>query len=287
VLAQAPGPVEMQIEVVTDGPHDEIPPEIEKIVRSVAGERAALYVHPVRAGQPEIFNVCIRRARGRWVHILHDDDSVEPAFYETLRAGIERAPEIGAAFCRQRLLDDEGVRPPFSLLERETAGIIEGWLDRIGVSCRLQTPSIVVRREAYERLGGYCREAKSAFDWEMWQRLAAHYPVWFEPRPLANFRYSAESESTRLSASGRQVADSRAAIEVARSYLPAAKAKALADRAFEYYAQWALLIAERQIRNGSLDAAMENLREAILCSRSDAVTSRLFSLLSQTGQPEA
>ncbi len=239
------------------------------------------YRHPVRAGHPEIFNLCIRRARGLWVHILHDDDSVAPGFYEALQKGTQQAPDIGAAFCRHTYIDEHGQNAGLSLLERETPGTIDSWLDRIGVCCRLQTPSIVVRREAYERLGGYCPQAKSAFDWEMWQRLAVHYPVWYEPTPLAFFRHSGESESARLAASGRQVIDSRAAIEVARNYLPAEKADTLARRAVEYYAQWAFQLAGEQIKKGDLAAAMANVREGIRCSRSDEVARKLFSLLSQ------
>jgi tetratricopeptide (TPR) repeat protein len=286
VLAQAPGRGEMQIEVVSDGGDNTIQTEIETMVRAIAGDRVAVYRHPVRAGHPEIFNVCIRRALGLWIHILHDDDSVAPGFYRALQKGILEAPGIGAAFCRHTYMDEQGRSIGPSLLERETPGTIDGWLERIGVCCRLQTASIVVRREAYERLGGYCPQAKSAFDWEMWQRLSVHYPVWYEPAPLAFFRQSGQSESARLTASGRRVADSRAAIEVARSYLPGAKADPLARRAAEYYALWAFELADEQLKKGNLAAALANLREGIACSRSDAVTRKLFSLLSQTEQAQ-
>jgi len=286
VLAQAPGRDEMQIEVVSDGGDDAIQREIETMVRSIAGDRAEVHRHPVRAGHPEIFNVCIRRARGLWIHILHDDDWVAPGFYQALQEGIVQAPEIGAAFCRHTYVDEQGRKTALSLLERETAGTIDGWLDRIGVCCRLQTPSIVIRREAYERLGGYCPQAKAAFDWEMWQRVSVHYPVWYEPRPLAFFRKSDESESARLAASGELVADSRAAIEVARSYLPVAKADTLARRALEYYALWAFELADQQMKKGNLAAAMANLREGIRCSRSEEVTHKLCSLLLRAEQAQ-
>jgi hypothetical protein len=98
VLVQAPGREEMQIEVVSDGGDDAIQMEIEAKVRSIAGDRVEVHRHPIRAGHPEIFNVCIRRARGLWIHILHDDDWVAPGFYEALQKGIVQAPEIGAAF---------------------------------------------------------------------------------------------------------------------------------------------------------------------------------------------
>ena len=284
VLAQALCRDKMQIEVVSDGGDEATQAEIEAMVRSIAEDRVDVHRHPVRAGHPEIFNVAIRRARGRWIHILHDDDSVAPGFYDALQKGIQQAPEIGAAFCRHTHLDEQGEPLYLSLLERETAGRIDGWLDRIGVCCRLQTPSIAVRREVYERLGGYCPQANSAFDWEMWQRIAVHYPVWYEPTLLAFFRQNGESESTRLTASGQRVADTLAAIDVARSYLPAAKAETLSRRALEYYAQWAFELAEEQMKKGNLAAALANLREGIRCSRSDAVTRKLVALLSQAEQ---
>ena len=40
------------------------------------------------------------------------------------------------------------------------------------------TPSIVVRRSVYERLGSFDRRLVCAEDWEMWVRIAAHYPIW-------------------------------------------------------------------------------------------------------------
>ncbi len=287
VLAQAPGRDEMQIELVSDGPDDERQTEIEAMVRSITGDRIGFYRHPVRAGQPEIFNICVRRARGVWVHILHDDDWVAPGFYQALYEGTVRAPEIGAAFCRHTHVDEEGRSVSRSVLERETPGIIECWLDRIGCSCRLQTPSIVVRREAYERLGGYCPQARSALDWEMWQRIAVHYPVWYEPRPLAFFRRSAQSEGSRVKASGEQIAHTRAVIEIARSYLPAAKVEALSRRAGEHYALFAFELARQQLEAGNPAGAIANLREGIRCSRSDDVVHKLVSWLSPAAPPKA
>jgi glycosyltransferase involved in cell wall biosynthesis len=280
VLAQAPGPDEMQIEVVSDGPDDPLQDEMEAIVRTAAGGRVAFYRHPDRAGQPEIFNVCVRRARGKYIHLLHDDDWVAPGFYAALQEGFLQAPEAGAAFCRHTMVDQEGRSVRLSLLERETPGIVENWLERIACCCRLQPPSIVVRRDAYERLGGYCPQARSVFDWEMWQRLAVHYPVWFEPRPLAFFRLSDDSESAGLKASGAQIADTRAVIEIARTYLPRAAADTLSRRAGEYYAMFAFDLAQRQIQAGNLRSALLNLGEGIRCSASDQVKQRLLAILS-------
>jgi len=287
VLAQAPAPEEMQIEVLMDSPDDLIETEVEAMIRAIAGNRVSVYRHPNRAGQPEIFNVCLRRARGVWVHLLHDDDWVAPGFYSALCKGIHAAPDIGAAFCRHTYVDENGENLGVSLLERETPGTIDGWLDRIGAGCRLETPSIVVRREVYERLGGYCPQARSVFDWEMWQRIGVHYPVWYEPRPLAFFRKSSGSEGARVAASGDQISDTRAVIEIARTYLPREKADALSRRASEHYALFALDLARKQLESGNLRSAMANLREALRCSCSADVRHQLSTLLSQAQLPQA
>lgn len=287
VLAQAPGPDEMQIEVVADGPDDSVQAGIEAMVKEIAGDRVTVHRQTIRAGHPEIFNIAVRRARGLWIHILHDDDWVAPGFYARLSEGVFREPAIGAAFCRHIYVDEAGQTTGVSLLERETPGLLDGWLERIAANCRLQTPSMVVRREAYERLGGYCPQARSAFDWEMWQRIAVHYPVWYEPQRLAFFRRSSGSETARLAVCGQQITDTRAVIEIARSYLPPEKADALSRRASEYYARFALDSARQRMESGDLPAAMAHLREAARCSSSTEVKCQLFSFFSRMQPPEA
>ena len=189
-----------------------------------------------------IFSTCaLKRARGHWVHILHDDDWVRPGFYDALQKGIEQTPEIGAAFCRHAYVDERG-RPTSSLagLERETPGILANWLNRVAVFCRLQTPAVVVKRQVYEQLGGFCPQANSAFDWEMWKRIAVHYPVWYEPQPLACFREHPASESIDFIKTGQQIADTRHAIEISRAYLPKEAAEKLSEEARRHYALYAL-----------------------------------------------
>jgi len=279
VLAQAPGPDDMQIEIVSDGPPRPVHDALEAQVRVIAGDRVQFYRHPTHAGHPEIFNVCVRRAKGYWIHILHDDDWVDPGFYAALAEGIRQAPEIGAAFSRHQHASGEKTKD--SALERESPGILEGWIDRIAGICRLQTASIVVRREVYERLGGYCPQARSAFDWEMWQRIALDYPVWFEPRVLAHFRESESSETARLIASGGQIADARAAMNVAQTYLPRDRADRLGRIAAEHHALRAIDLAQKRLNANDASGALENIREGVLCSQSDEVTHKLLEWLTQ------
>ncbi|MGA3117699.1 MAG: glycosyltransferase family 2 protein [Syntrophobacteraceae bacterium] len=279
VVDQAPGPEDMQIEVVNDGASDLIQTEIKAIVAAVGRGRVSFYANSTNVGHPHIFNICIERARGRWIHILHDDDWVKPGFYGSLREGLYQKPEAGAAFCRHIRTDEDRRECWISWLERETPGVIENWLERIAVKCRLQFASIVVKRKVYEGLGGFCPQAGSAFDWEMWKRIAIRYPFWYEPKPLACFCQGSSSETHQLLRSGKQIADARRCIEISRGYLPRDLADRLSRRAKESYACYALDIARQYLNSGHCRAAIANMREALECSQSEQVKQELISLL--------
>ena len=113
----------------------------------------------------------------------------------------------------------------------------------------------------------------------MWQRLAVHFPVWYEPRPLAFFCQGASSLTHRLVKTGEQIAHARQAVEIAATYLPADRAADLGQRARQGYATYALAVAEAQWRAGDTPAALANLREGLRCRPDPALARRLTALL--------
>lgn len=280
VLEQAPNPDEMQIEVIDDCSTQDDP---EAIVRAIGQNRILFYRQPHNVGQIANWNTCIQRAHGRWVHILHQDDIVMSGFYSSLREALEKEPTIGAAFCRYIYMDEDSHWQNLSPLERRTPGILSDLLERLAVVQLIQFPSIVVRRNVYEEVGGFCPEACSAADWEMWKRIAAHYPIWYDPQVLACFRLHSASESSRLIKSGTNIADTRKAIEISHSYLPKAVARELSSKAKEHYALYAVYTAHQMLAMGDLVAARAQIREALTCSHSFKVIRSVIDLLSWAG----
>lgn len=296
VLCQALDSKNMQIEVIVDGVDAALQAEITQVVRAVAGDRVQVYCHPHRIRQPHILNLAIARATGHWVHILHDDDWLEPTFYQQLRQGIEnhqsiensqstehsqeteKETEIGAAFCRHRYMQ-QGKQRWISRQERDTAGIIDNWLEKIVTFCHVQFSSMVVKREVYQHIGGFCPEAGDFADWEMWKRIAIHYPIWYEPQPLMNYREHGDSVSSALIHSGEQVAGTRKTIAITQQCLPAERAEELSKAALENYAAYALDVAKQQLRHRDYEAAISNVREALLCSHSEAIQRSLVRLI--------
>lgn len=132
---------------------------------------------------------------------------------------------IGAAFCRHIHMDEAGHWHYISQLEQSESGVLENWLEKIAVRQRIQTPSIVVRREVYEQLGGFDRRIRYwGEDWEMWVRIASQYPVWYEIEPLALYRTHSNSLSGHSVRTGANIQDFRKAIGLVKEYLPADRA---------------------------------------------------------------
>jgi hypothetical protein len=180
------------------------------------------------------FNNCIERSLGHWVHILHTDDFVYPGFYERLRKPLEARSDIGAAFCRHAMIDQNERCLWTSKLESSTAGILPDFIERIGASQRITFPSIVVRRSVYEQLGGFRLDLPQAADWEMWIRIAAHFPIWYEPTTLGAWRIHSQSATAAMIVSRVTFADMRRCIEISRSWLPPDCAETISRRAKEW-----------------------------------------------------
>jgi hypothetical protein len=201
-----------------------------------------------------------------WVHVLHGDDLVEPGFYAAMDAGAAAHPEIGAAFCRGRVIDGDDRETELFDPEAERSGVFGApFLRRLAVLDVVTTPSIVVRRAAYEALGGFDPRLIHAADWEMWIRIAAHYPVWYEARPLAGYRMHATSDTSRLVRTGGNVVDIRRAIEIAHGYLPPEVARTTRPEAYACYGQHADWASKRLRAAGDLDGALAQLAEAARC----------------------
>jgi glycosyltransferase involved in cell wall biosynthesis len=257
VLDQAMPADQMQVAVVDDGSR---PGLVREIVEQVDPRgRVEVFEHRERLGLCGNWNRAVTLARGELVHLLHQDDYVLPGFYERMDHGFRRSPEAGMAFCRTRLVDAEDRLLKTVSRQQWLPGLLANWLPRIAERQRIQTPSVVVARTTYEAVGGYRPDLQLALDWEMWVRIAAAYPVWYEPRPLAAYRRHAANETARLMASGAAWPDMARAIEINARSLPAEIRDRTLAASVRWYAASAMRTAERQITSGAFGRAAVTL----------------------------
>lgn len=282
VLSQDLGVDTMQIQVVDDHSTLDDP---EAVVIEVGKGRVEFYRQPQNVGYIRNFETCLQRSRGHLVHLLHGDDLVRSGFYQKLQPPFALQADLGAAYCRHIIADEDGHWQRLSPVEQLESGILSDALERFVSRHPVQTPSIVVRRCVYENLGGFDRRmASCGEDWEMWVRIAAHYPIWFEPEPLAIYRSSSTSLSAKAMRTGQNLRDVRLATQLIKPYLPDEISSALYLQARHLWAFWGLSCARDMLAQGDYKGALVQIREALQCATSLAVIQYLPFVLSAAGQ---
>ena len=262
----------MQIEVVDDHSAD----DPAGIVASLGRGRVDFFRQRSNIGITSNFATCLNRARGRLVHMLHGDDCVRPGFYAHMSRLFEANPSIGAGFCRSLYVDGSGRELAATAAEQDNSGLLPDALERLALEQRIMTPSMVVRREVYERLGGFDDRLPCSEDWEMWVRIAAHYPIGYEPSTLAAYRMHADSNTGRNTHDAANMRFSRAAIDIFEAYLPPQSARVIARRARETYALSAVEFAGQCLHQRDFSGAVAQAREALRFRSSPRVLARIL-----------
>ena len=280
VLAQDPGADVMQIEVVDDRSTLDDP---AKVVEEIGRGRVVFYQQPKNVGHTKNFQTCLERSRGKLIHLLHGDDCVRDGFYRKMQQALEENAEIGAAFCRWIVMDEQSHWQSIMPLQQSESGVLSNSLERLAQMQIVSTPSMVVRREVYEKLGGFDHQLSWTEDWEMWVRIAAKYPIWYEVEPLALYRVHSTSNTGRYKRTGENIRDVCRAIDIIKSYLPETIADKVSNKAREDWALIAINVGRQMLIDGDREGASAQIREALNCSRSSRVIKSAIRLLLWSG----
>ena len=264
VLSQDQGVGEMEIEVLDNCSTEDDP---EAVVRELARPgRVGFHRHERNIGAIPNFNECVRRAKGEWVHVLHADDVVQPGFYAAVRRAIAENSQIDAVACRVLFIDELGAWIGMSALEARERGVLDaGFVGRQLREQRIQFVGMVVRRSAYEELGGFRTELRHCTDWDMWNRVAIYKKIHYEPGFLACYRVHSGNDSAKQLRTGANVVDERRAIRMAAAYVAWPQGKEIYRSAMREAALRAFRRVVRQWRRGERAVAWRQFREGCRC----------------------
>ena len=185
----------LELLAVDDGSSDETAAIISRY--AAADARVRGFRGPNR-GVSHARNVALRHARGRFLALLDGDDLWDPTFLvEQLRV-FRRDPDVAIVSGNARNLggplDGQPVRPwPAEPRQVTFLDMIEQ-VDAIFIMS-------VVRREVYEKIGGFNESLFRSEDYEFWLRAAAAgFVITTNPRPLGMYRRRGGSATTNLDA---------------------------------------------------------------------------------------
>jgi GT2 family glycosyltransferase len=185
-------------------------------------------------------NRCLAEARGKFVHILHQDDRIKPGFYDALLPPLQQDDSLQAGFCQVGYISERS-KPTGLEKALQPRGILQNWHIKLSVY-RIQFSSIIVRRSIFRTVGGFSPSLQFAFDWDMWNRISASGPIWYEPQMLAQFRVHGGSATATFGWQERVIDAMRVVAHMVRS-LPEHQRRATAELAMYkfFYRYWCLI----------------------------------------------
>lgn len=203
VLAQDPGPEQMQIEVVDDCSFSDDP---EAVVREIGKGRVQFYRKSQNEGVVANFNTCLQRSRGELIHILHGDDSVLPGFYREIHSLSLDHPSLAFFATRHFTINESDV---ISEVSQRVPSLEAGGTDARAFHYFTATQfcSTVIRRSFFEAHGGFMPELVHTADCEMWTRAIALQGGIVSTQVLSCYRNFEANDTGRLMRSAENIRD--------------------------------------------------------------------------------
>ncbi len=165
LLAQTRG--DWEAIVVDDGSTD----DTVSLVQAYAGRDARIRLLAdgrASEGVSAARNRGIAAARGEWLLFLDADDTVLPAFAETMLGRLQANPGSRIAYCACRRLTPDG-KPGPSWLSSEVA---RAPFELFARQCPVAVHAFVIDRALVVELGGFEVTLRTSEDWDFWLRVA-------------------------------------------------------------------------------------------------------------------
>ncbi len=176
---------DLEIIVVDDASTDET-----RAVVAEYGDRVRYVYHEGRRPN-RTRNVGLDAARGRYVAFLDADDKWLPEKLRLQLPLIEARPDVGLVYGGIRLFESgTGATVGYHPLDRCRRGRV---LRELFLWQMIPSPTPLIRREVFARVGRFDEAEIAADDWEMWLRIASAYDLDFVPSPVALYRVHAST----------------------------------------------------------------------------------------------
>lgn len=172
-----------EVIVVDDGSTDDTLQQLRRY-----GDRIR-YQFQDNRGVAAARNAGIRMARGEFVCFLDSDDLWKPEKLAVQIRFAEAHPEYGLIASEQQYFDADGKEMNHSkaAMYRIRNGMV---VEHLLFGNWIPTSTVMLRRECLEAVGGFDEDVgQFGEDWLLWMKVAARYPIYFIPEPLAVYRF--------------------------------------------------------------------------------------------------
>jgi glycosyltransferase involved in cell wall biosynthesis len=183
------GEPDLQIIVADDGSTDDTRQVVESFGDSVD------YIPMSHCGRPAaVRNHALERARGELIAFLDSDDLFLPAKIALQAAALDRNGEAVFVYSDGLFFRDDPTRPTGRVLDGMPRPSGEAFADLLRGNF-LFPATILARRTAIEKAGGFDDSLTVSEDYDLWLRLAADHDLVYAPGEVAAIRRGDDSLS--------------------------------------------------------------------------------------------
>lgn len=176
------------------------------IVDAVGRGRVKWVQNLVNIGMMNNFNQCIKESRGSLIHVLNSDDVVNKGYYSAFETAFAKHDEVYLVSCNAQIIDENSkivsTTEPVNSLLSPSNNITE-----LLVQNKLRTPAVVVRKAAYNLIGGFDTALIQTADWDMWVRVISNFKAIHLNQSLCKYREHSNNGSSRVMLTGENILD--------------------------------------------------------------------------------
>ena len=168
---------DFELIVVDDASAD----DTTNIINGFPDKRIKYIRHGSNLGAPAARNTGIANARGHYIGLLDDDDEWYPEKLAKQVLKFSQVPEtVGLIYSGYEVRESDG-----RLLRTylpEARGDVHL---RLLLGTTLGSPTPLILKDCFQKVGHFDESLKSCQDWDMWKRIADHYEFDYVPEILA------------------------------------------------------------------------------------------------------
>lgn len=223
--------------------------DTEAIIKSFDDDRLRHFQNPARLGLVGNWNRCVELSEGKYICIFHQDDVMAAENLERKLGILKNAQRVGLVYSKVEQIDAAGEsvegykfwteNSPDEDFVKDGSSYFEALIAGENLIC---CPSVMVKRECYDKLGTFDSRLPFTADWEMWLRISAFYDVAYLAQPLVKYRWHGDNETNKFVASVRGLEQEYTAKRVVLETFPERirNAQALKTSIAKRYGQLAL-----------------------------------------------
>ncbi len=166
--------------IVDDGSRDQT---AEVVLAYAEKDKRIKFVRQTNAGCAAARNTALSHITGAYVAFLDDDDTYLPGKLEKQAGYLDANPNVYLVYSEAEVIDKNNMRSGVvpKIPKESFAELLIGF--------PVPPTAMLVRRECFDKVGGFCTQLRSGDDLDMWLRISRVYGIVFLPGKVALYKW--------------------------------------------------------------------------------------------------